>query len=105
MARALPTLTASYGGFVNGDQPSSLTTQPTLATTATASSHVGSYPITATGAVDADYTISYQPGSLSVTPAALTITADSKTKLYGAALADADGQLSAVSSTATRRAA
>ena len=37
---ALPTLTASYSGFVNGDTPASLTTQPTLSTTATAASHV-----------------------------------------------------------------
>ena len=90
---ALPTLTASYGGFVNGDQPTGLTTAPTLVTTATGSSHVGSYSITASGAVDADYTISYQPGSLSVTPAALTITPDAKSKLYGGGVADADGQL------------
>ena len=37
---ALPTLTATYSGFVNGDTSASLTTQPTLTTTATASSHV-----------------------------------------------------------------
>ncbi len=51
---ALPTLTASYSGFVNGDTVASLTTQPTLSTTATASSHVSGnpYSITASGAVD-----------------------------------------------------
>ena len=51
---ALPTLTASYTGFVNGDTSASLTTQPTLSTTATASSHVAGspYAITASGAVD-----------------------------------------------------
>ncbi len=83
---ALPTLTASYNGFVNGDAPASLTTAPTLATSATAASHVGSYPITGSGAIDSDYTISYQPGSLGVTPVGLTVTADSKSKLYGSAL-------------------
>jgi CSLREA domain-containing protein len=83
---ALPTLTASYAGFVNEDTPASLTTLPTLSTTATAASHVGSYPITASAAVDPDYSITYQPGSLSVTPVSLIITADSKTKVYGAAL-------------------
>ena len=57
---ALPALTASYSGFVNGDTSASLTTGPTLTTTATAASHVGSpYSITAAGAVDADYSISY----------------------------------------------
>ena len=85
---ALPTLTASYSGFVNGDTSASLTTQPTLTTTATASSHVSGspYTITASGAVDSDYTISYAPGSLNVTPAPLTITANNQTKVYGAAL-------------------
>ena len=42
----LPTLTASYVGFVNGDTPASLDTPVTLATTATASSDVGGYVIT-----------------------------------------------------------
>ena len=75
---ALPALTASYSGFVNGDTSASLTTQPTLSTTATASSAVGTYTTTAKGAVDANYTISYVAGTLSVTPAALTITASSR---------------------------
>ena len=67
---ALPTLTASYSGFVNGDTSASLTTQPTLTTTATASSHVSGnpYAITASGAADPDYSISYVAGTLSVTP-------------------------------------
>ena len=70
---ALPTLTASYSGFVNGDTAASLTTQPTLTTTATASSHVAGnpYTITASGAVDANYSISYVTGSLTVTTAPL----------------------------------
>ncbi len=85
---ALPTLTASYSGFVNGDTAASLTTQPTLSTTASAGSHVAGSPygITASGAADSDYTISYVAGSLTVTPAGLTITANNQTKVYGAAL-------------------
>ncbi|HEV2394893.1 MAG TPA: MBG domain-containing protein [Verrucomicrobiae bacterium] len=83
---ALPTLTANYSGFVNGDSATSLTTAPTLSTTATASSAVGTYPITATGAADANYNISYAPGALTVTPASLTITANNQSKVYGAAL-------------------
>ena len=83
---ALPTLTASYTGFVNGDTSTSLTTQPTLSTTATAHSQTGTYAITASGAVDPDYTITYVAGSLSVTAAPLTITADNQTKDYGAVL-------------------
>ena len=101
----MPTLTASYSGFVNGDTAASLTTQPTLTTTATASSHVSGspYTITASGAVDADYSITYVTGSLTVTTAPLTITANNQTKAYAAALADSDGQLTQVSSMATPR--
>ena len=85
---ALPTLTASYSGFVNGDTSASLTTPPTLTTTATASSHVSGspYSITASGAVDTDYTITYVAGTLTVTKAPLTITAVNQTKVYGTAL-------------------
>jgi diphthamide synthase (EF-2-diphthine--ammonia ligase) len=83
---ALPTLTASYGGFVNGDTAANLDTEPTLITTATDFSHAGTYAITASGAVDADYSISYAPGTLTVTPEGLTITADNQTKVYGAEL-------------------
>ena len=77
-----------YSGFVAGDTAGNLTTQPTLSTTATASSHVSGnpYAITASGAVDSDYTISYASGTLTVTSAGLTITADNQTKVYGAAL-------------------
>ena len=81
----LPALTAGYSGFVNGDTAASLTTRPTLSTTATASSHVAgnSYSITASGAVDPDYSISYVAGTLTVTPAPLTITANNDSKTYG----------------------
>jgi gliding motility-associated-like protein len=83
---ALPSLTASYSGFVSGDNSSSLTTQPAITTTAVANSPVNTYPITASGAVSANYTITYNSGTLTVTPAALTITADNNTKVYGAAV-------------------
>ena len=82
----LPALTASYSGFVNGDTAANLTTQATLSTTATAASGVGTYSITASGAVDANYTISYAAGTLTVDPALLNITAENKSKVYGAVL-------------------
>ena len=70
----LPLLGVSYGGFVNGDTAANLTTPPTLTTTAIASSHVqaGGYQIAASGASDPDYAITYQPGTLLITPAPLT---------------------------------
>ena len=79
----VPTLVASYTGFVNGETSVSLTTQPKLVTTG---SQVGSYAITASGAVDADYAITYVAGSLNITPAPLTISAENASKIYGANL-------------------
>jgi gliding motility-associated-like protein len=83
---ALPTLTITYKGFANGDNSTSLTTQPTVTTSATAASVVSNYPITISGAVSSNYSISYVPGTLTVNKAALTITVGDKTKNYGAAL-------------------
>jgi gliding motility-associated-like protein len=77
---ALPELTVNYEGLVNGDTAPA--TLPTIATTATASSGVGTYPITVQGAADSNYSISYFNGTLTVIPAILTITADNKERLY-----------------------
>jgi hypothetical protein len=82
---ANPTLGVTYAGFVNGDDNTSLTTQPGITTTAVTGSPVGTYPITASGAASANYTISYTDGTLTVTQAALTITASNATKTYGTA--------------------
>ncbi len=82
---SLPTLDATYSGLVNGDSASVLSGL-TLATTAQASSKVGDYPITAAGAVAPNYNITYAGGTLSVTKASLTITADAKSSVYGQAL-------------------
>src|SRR5439155_23476111 len=82
---ANPVLTVSYSGFVNGDTAESLATPASATTTAAAASHAGTYAIMASGAVTADYAISYVPGTLTVNSATLTITADDKAKTYGAA--------------------
>jgi hypothetical protein len=64
---ANPALTASYDGFVNGENTNALTTQVTLSTAADANSPAGTtYPITASGAAAANYTISYVEGTLTV---------------------------------------
>ncbi len=82
----VPTVTASYSGFVNGDTPASLATQPTCTTTATASSSPGTYPTTCTGAVDPDYPIAYNAGTITVLPAPLTVRASSASMTYGQAV-------------------
>ncbi len=61
-----PVITASYSGFVNGDTAASLTTAPTCSTTATSSSAAGTYPSSCSGAVDANYKITYVPGTVTV---------------------------------------
>jgi len=81
---ANPTLAVTYTGFVGTDNAASLTTQPTVSTTAVTSSPVGTYPITASGATSSNYSISYTAGTLTVTQAALTIAANNASKVYGA---------------------
>ena len=61
---AVPTITASYKGFANGDSATNLTTQPTCSTTYTTSSAVGMYPSSCTGAADPNYTITYVAGTV-----------------------------------------
>ena len=53
---------------------------------------VAEYAITASGALDADYkTISYASGTLTVTPAPLTVTALNQSRAYGGADSFQDG--------------
>ena len=84
---ALPTYTASYTGFVNGDTAANLTTQPRFGTLATAASPVtgNPYAITVAAAADNNYTITYTPGNLTVIPAKLTIVANNAIKMQGQA--------------------
>ena len=70
-----PTLTYTCSGFVNDETSAVLTTQPTLNTEATATSGVGTYEITASGAVAANYEISYAKGTLTINKATLTAKA------------------------------
>ena len=88
---ANPTFSASYSGFVNGETlaTSGVTGAPSLTTTATTTSSVSGspYPITVTlGTLSsANYSFSFVNGTLTVTKATLTETADNKTKNYGEA--------------------
>ena len=77
---ANPALTAGYSGFVNGDTAASLDTPVSLSTSASASSGVGSYAINASGAADANYNITHINGTLTITRANLTVTADNKSR-------------------------
>ena len=85
---ALPPFSVKPAAFVNGDTYASLTTPVLLNTTATMASPVlaGGYPIVASGATSDNYDITFVNGTLTITPAPLTITADDKQKVYGAPL-------------------
>jgi len=86
---ALPTLTYTYAGFLNGDTAATATTGvPSLSTTATVSSPVGTYPITvAAGTLTAtNYSLKLKPGTLTVTPASLYVTAYNQSMMRGAPL-------------------
>jgi hypothetical protein len=65
----VPVITPIYNGFVNGNGPASLSTDPTCSTTATSSSPPGSYPSTCSGASGPDYTVSFVAGTVTVTAA------------------------------------
>ena len=61
-----PALTATYSGFVNGEDANALTTLASLATTADTNSPVGGYPITPGGATATNYIFNYVSGTLAV---------------------------------------
>ncbi len=75
-----PAFTLGVSGLVGDAQ---LTTEPTC-TAADPHIVVGSYAITCSGAdAGPNYTVEYQQGTLTVTPALLTVTAEDKTKVQG----------------------
>lgn len=77
---ANPALTYAIttGNLINGD-----TLSGTLATSATATSSVGMHTITQGTLANANYVITFADGELTVTPRAITITADDLTRVYG----------------------
>jgi ELWxxDGT repeat protein len=78
-----PPLTINYSGFVNGDSAGVIDSAPVVSTIATPASPVGTYPITLTGGSDNDYNLVLVNGTLTIAPAALTVTANNATKVYG----------------------
>jgi len=83
---AIPAITASYSGLVNGDTEPA--TPATCSTTATPGSPAGIYDTVCTGADDTNFTFAYAPGSLTIVPgiAPVTVTASSATIAYGEAV-------------------
>lgn len=65
----LPSFRASAEGFVNGDTAASLSGVLTFATTATAASATGEYPVFPQGLSSANYALTFVAGTLTVLPA------------------------------------
>ncbi|MEI8273990.1 MAG: MBG domain-containing protein, partial [Paludibacter sp.] len=80
---ANPAFTVSYSGFVNADTKYELAAQPTASTTATATSNVGDYSVTLSAITDANYSLVYRNGTMSITQAPLMVTAQAASKIYG----------------------
>lgn len=80
---ANPGFGARYTGFVAGDKASDLDGSLELATSATRTTGVGSYAITAGGLSSGNYAIAWRPGTLTINPAPLTVTANDITRTYG----------------------
>ncbi len=80
-----PTLDYTITGFVNGDDASAITGAPSVATTATANSDVGNYPITAAVGTlkSANYKFIFVSGNLTVDKRLLLVSADPATRAYG----------------------
>src|SRR5205823_4435487 len=85
---ANPALDATITGFKNGETlgTSDVTGSASCTTTANSGSLVGNYTITCTAGslTSHNYTFMFAPGTLHVTQAALTVTADAQSKVYGA---------------------
>lgn len=64
-----PEFTCSFFGFKNNETKDVLTKQPTIETTATITSSVGTYPIIPYGAEARNYSFTYERGKLNVTKA------------------------------------
>ncbi len=78
-----PQFSITYSGFVNGENESVLTSQPSVSTTATKTSNAGEYAININGGSAKNYELTLEPGVLTVTKAPLTAKVKDATKVYG----------------------
>ncbi|MCM1139923.1 MAG: leucine-rich repeat protein [Muribaculum sp.] len=77
-----PTFTFTYEGLKNEEQSPAWIEEPIFNTTATITSDVGEYPVTAT-AVPKNYNLSQiYDGTLTILPAKLKVVAQNKSRLY-----------------------
>ena len=79
-----PNFTASYDGFVPGEDESDLTGTLAFAAPGT-DANVGEYAITPSGLASTDYAITFIDGTLAITQASLTFTVNDATRVEGTA--------------------
>jgi hypothetical protein len=72
----------SYVGFLNGDTNAVLSGSTTYAGTSQGARHAGSYVLSASGQTASNYTLSYVPGTLTVSPKTITATLTANDKVY-----------------------
>ena len=75
---AIPTITPSYVGFAGGQTVPATTPAPARPQRRPRA-RVGTYPTTCSGAADPNYSFAYVDGTVTITPAAATVTASSDT--------------------------
>lgn len=81
---ALPVLTSTTTGFVNGDTIAVVSGVPVLSAAVTATSPVGTYPITVSAGTlaAANYTFSFTNGTLTISPASGTVALSNLVRTY-----------------------
>ncbi len=80
---ANPTFTQTISGFVNNEDESSLSAVPSLNSTASETSVVGSYTISSAGGEADNYTFDYITGTLTIEKAILNVIVEDESKTYG----------------------
>ena len=80
---AIPTFDAKYEGLKNNETQPVWTTAPSLSTTATSASKVGTYPIIIGNCEAKNYQLTLNNGTLTIGKAELTVKADNKSRTYG----------------------
>ena len=80
-----PTITASFSGFITGENSSNLTTVPTCTTTYTSTTPVASSGVatTCSGAASGNYSFNYVNGAVTINKKTLIVTASSPSRSYG----------------------
>jgi hypothetical protein len=77
-----PAFTATFTGLANGDTPAAIT-GISFSTPATIASNVGGYAVSPSSNPNANYSIAYTDGTLTVTPAPLVVQANDASRRFG----------------------